>query len=81
MFPLPVWCHRLMAHVFEYTMKVPLVSLAQVQILLEGVVEPASPVTALPYDLVPTRRFTPEQIRNGLPQAAPFCVGDLRLCS
>ena len=81
MFPLPVWCHRLMAHVFEYTMKVPLVSLAQVQILLEGVVEPASPVTALPYDLVPTRRFTPEQIRNGLPHAAPFCVGDLRLCS
>jgi len=81
MFPLPVWWHRLMAHVFECTMKVPLVSLAQVQILSEGIVEPASPVTALPYDLVPTRRFTPEQIRNGLPHPAPFCVGDLRLCS
>jgi NADH dehydrogenase len=81
MFPLPVWCHRLLAHVFELTMKVPLVSLAQVRILAEGVVEPASPVTAVPYDLVPTRRFTPEQIRNGLPHPAPFCVGDLRLCS
>src|SRR5690349_20879898 len=26
LFPLPLWCHRLMAHVFELTMKVPLVS-------------------------------------------------------
>lgn len=81
MFPLPVWCHRLLARVFEATMKVPLVSLAQVRILAEGVSEPASPVTAVPYDLVPTRRFSPEQIRNGLPHPAPFCVGNLRLCS
>lgn len=81
MLPLPVWCHRVMARVFECTMKVPLVSLAQIKILSEGITEPASPVTSLPYDLVPTRRFTPEQIRNGLPQPAPFCVGDLRLCS
>ena len=81
MFPLPLWCHRLMARVFELTMKVPLVSLAQVQILAEGVAEPATPVTPVPYDLIPTRRFTPEQIRNGLPHAAAFCVGDLRLCS
>jgi hypothetical protein len=35
----------------------------------------------MPYDLVPTRRFTDEQIRNGLPQARTFCVGDLRWCS
>lgn len=81
MFPLPLWCHRLLAHMFELTMKVPLVSLAQVQILAEGVAEPATPVTPVPYDLIPTRRFTAEQIRNGLPHAAPFCVGDLRLCS
>lgn len=81
MFPLPVWCHQLMARVFELTMKVPLVSLAQVRILSEGVSEAASPVTAVPYDLVPTRRFSPEQIRNGLPHPAPFCVGNLRLCS
>jgi len=81
MFPLPVFCHRLMAHVFELTMKIPLTSLAQVRILSEGVVEAGSPVTPVPYDLVPTRRFTAEQIRNGLPQPKPFCVGDLRLCS
>lgn len=80
-FPLPVWCHRLLARVFELTMKVPLISVAQVQILAEGVVEPSSPVSPLPYDLMPTRRFTPEQIRNGLPHPAPFSAGDLRLCS
>lgn len=81
MFALPVWCHQLMARLFELTMKVPLVSAAQVRILAEGLSEPATPVTAVPYDLIPTRRFTPEQIRNGLPHPAPFCVGDLRLCS
>jgi uncharacterized protein YbjT (DUF2867 family) len=81
MFPMPVVCHQLMAHVFERFMKVPLTSLAQIRILSEGVVEPGSPVVPVPYDLVPTRRFTTEQIRNGLPHAGPFCVGDLRWCS
>lgn len=79
--PLPVVCHQLMARVFEQFMKVPLTSLAQIRILSEGVVEPGSPVVPVPYDLVPTRRFTTEQIRNGLPQPGPFCVGDLRWCS
>jgi NADH dehydrogenase len=81
LFPLPVPCHELMARVFERFMKVPLTSVAQVRILSEGVVEPGSPVVPVPYDLVPTRRFTVEQIRNGLPQARTFCVGDLRWCS
>jgi len=79
-FPLPVVFHQLMASVFEWTMRVPLTSLAQVRILAEGVVEPGSPVVPLPYDLVPTRRFTIEQIRNGLPQPGSFCVSDLRWC-
>lgn len=81
MFPLPVVCHELLARVFERFMKVPLTSVAQIRILSEGLVEPGSPVVPVPYDLVPTRRFTAEQIRNGLPQAGPFCVGDLRWCS
>jgi len=81
MFPLPVVCHELMARVFERTMTIPLASLAQVRILSEGVAEPGSPVVPLPYDLVPTRRFTTEQIRSGLPHRGPFCVGDLRWCS
>jgi uncharacterized protein YbjT (DUF2867 family) len=81
MLPLPVVCHELLAHVFEGFMRVPLTSVAQIRILSEGVVEPATPVVPVPYDLVPTRRFTAEQIRNGLPQPGPFCVGDLRWCS
>jgi uncharacterized protein YbjT (DUF2867 family) len=68
MFPLPIFFHKLLAHVFELTMKVPLTSLAQVRILSEGVVEAGSPVAPVPYDLAPTRRFTAEHIRNGLPQ-------------
>jgi uncharacterized protein YbjT (DUF2867 family) len=81
MFPLPVVCHLSMASFFEWTMKVPLTSLAQVRILSEGVVKPGSPVVPLPYDLAPTRRFTTDQIRNSLPKPGSFCVGDLRLCS
>ena len=81
MFPLPVVCHLSMASFFEWTMKIPLTSLAQVRILSEGVAEPGSPVVPLPYDLVPTRRFTTDQIRSGLPAAGPFCAGDFRLCS
>jgi NADH dehydrogenase len=81
MFPLPIWLHQMMAQVFEATMKVPLASVAQIKILSEGVVEPGSPVTPVPYDLVPTRRLTVEQIRNGLPEAKSFCLGDLRFCS
>jgi hypothetical protein len=80
MFPMPVWFHRLLAQFFELTMTVPLTSVAQVRILAEGIVEPAMPVTKLPYDLVPTRRFTVEQIRSGLPQPRPFCVDHLRFC-
>jgi len=81
MFPLPVVCHQLMARLWELTMTIPLASVAQVRILSEGVVEPGSPVVPLPYDLVPTRRFTTDQIRSGLPTPRPFCAGDLRLCS
>ena len=81
MIRLPVVCHQLLARLFEATMKIPLTSVAQVRILSEGIVEPASPVVPVPYDLVPTRRFTAEQIRNGLPHAGPFCAGDLRWCS
>ena len=81
MIRMPICFHKLLASFCEWTMKVPLVSLAQVRILSEGIVQPSSPVVPLPYDLVPTRRFTTEQIRSGLPQAGPFCVGDLRWCS
>lgn len=80
-FPAPIRFHRVLAQVCECTMKVPLVAKAQVQILAEGVVEAATPCDPLPADLVPTRRFTPEQIRIGLPEPGPFGFRDLRCCA
>ena len=80
-FPAPIWFHRILAQICELTMKVPLVARAQVQILAEGVVEPATPCDPLPADLVPVRRFTPDQIRSGLPDPGPFGLHDLRCCA
>jgi NADH dehydrogenase len=79
-FPAPVLFHRGLALVCEWTMKIPLVAKAQVQILVEGVVEPATPCDPLPADLVAVRRFTPDQIRSGLPEPGAFGIRDLRCC-
>src|SRR5207253_2061635 len=46
--PAPLFVHYALAHVFELLMKVPLVALAQVRILSEGVVEAAPPADELP---------------------------------
>jgi uncharacterized protein YbjT (DUF2867 family) len=81
MFPAPLWFHYALALVCEATMKVPLVARAQVRILAEGVVQPATVCDPLPTDLLPVRRFTPEQIREGLPEPGPFGVHDLRCCA
>lgn len=77
----PIWFHYLLARVWELTMKVPLVAWAQVRILSEGVVEPAHPCDPLPDDLLPMRRFTGEQIRQGLPKPGRFGLRDLRCCA
>src|SRR5947209_62715 len=53
----------------ERIMKIPLLSLAQLRILSEGVVEPLPACESLPDDLQPQRFFTDEQIRKGLPAA------------
>jgi nucleoside-diphosphate-sugar epimerase len=76
--PAPVWLHALLAHVWEWTMNVPLAATAQVRILSEGVVEPAPFADELPVDLAPRRRFTEEQIRAGLPAPGRFGLADLR---
>jgi uncharacterized protein YbjT (DUF2867 family) len=78
MLPAPVWLHALLAHVWEWTMKVPLAAIAQVRILSEGVVEAAPFADVLPEDLLPRRRFTDEQIRAGLPAPGRFGLADLR---
>lgn len=80
-FPAPLWFHCALALVCECTMKIPLVATAQVRILAEGVVEPATKCDPLPADLMPVRLFTPEQIRGGLPEAGPFGLHDLRCCA
>jgi NADH dehydrogenase len=79
-FPAPVVFHRVLAQVCEWTMKIPLVAKAQVQILSEGVVDAATPCDPLPDDLLPVRRFTPVQIRSGLPEPGAFGIRDLRCC-
>lgn len=40
MFPMPLWLHCLFARFCELTMRVPLISIAQVRVLSESVVEP-----------------------------------------
>lgn len=80
-FPAPIVFHRVLAQVCEWTMKIPLVAKAQVKILVEGVVEAATPCDRLPDDLLPVRRFTFEQIRAGLPAPGPFGLHDLRCCA
>ena len=77
----PVWAHYLLALLWELTMKVPLAARAQVRILSEGVITPALPCDSLPADLLPTRRFTDDQIRKGLPRPGPFTLRDLRCCN
>jgi uncharacterized protein YbjT (DUF2867 family) len=72
----PMAFHELLAAVAERTMKVPMVSHAQVQILREGVVEPVLAPDALPHDLVPTTPFDETSIRAGLPEPGRFTRAD-----
>ena len=76
-FRTPVW-FRLLAEMFEVTMKVALIAKAQVQILSEGVVERVTECDPLPADLLPVLRFTEAQIHGGLPESDAVGVHDLR---
>jgi uncharacterized protein YbjT (DUF2867 family) len=81
MFPMPVWFHRVLGWCLERMMKVPMVSSAQVRMLHEGLAEPALACDPMPAELAPRIRFTPEQIRKGLPKPGPFSWRDLRCCA
>jgi NADH dehydrogenase len=72
----PMAFHEVLAAVAERTMRVPMVSHAQVQILREGVVEPVLAPDDLPADLVPTTPFDERSIRAGLPEPGPFTGED-----
>jgi uncharacterized protein YbjT (DUF2867 family) len=75
---LPIWVHLAIARLAEWTMRVPLVSRAQVHILAEGIVEPLPFADAPPADLTPTTPFSEDAVRAGLPQAGGFGCADLR---
>lgn len=77
---VPLAIQRVIAWAAERTMKIPLLSLAQLRILSEGIVEALPPCDALPANLLPATRFTAEQIRKGLPEPGAFGLRDLRCC-
>ena len=75
---LPVAAHVAIARLCEATMRVPLIAVAQVHILAEGVVEPAPYAPPPPDDLVPATPFDDTTIGAGLPEPGPFRCRDLR---
>lgn len=76
--PTPLAIQKIIAYVAERTMKIPLLSLAQLRILSEGIVEALPPCESLPADLKPSTGFTADQIQKGLPEPGPFGLRDLR---
>jgi NADH dehydrogenase len=78
MFPMPVWFHYVLGWVVEKIMVSPLVSVAQVRMLAEGIAEASPPCDSLPPHLAPTITFGRAQIRKGLPVPGPFHLRDLR---
>jgi uncharacterized protein YbjT (DUF2867 family)/predicted DCC family thiol-disulfide oxidoreductase YuxK len=75
---VPLGFHHLVARAAEATMTVPLISLAQVRMLQEEVIEPTNAPDRLPDDLTPATPFSEPEIRAGLPQRGPFRIDDLR---
>lgn len=80
MFPMPLWFHYILGWFVERIMKTPLVSVAQVRMLSEGLAEPSPQCAALPPELAPKIAFSDDQIRKGLPAPGPFRLRDLRCC-
>jgi NADH dehydrogenase len=66
--------------VCELAMTVPLIAVAQVHILAEGVVEASPAAEPPPADLAPATPFSADSIRAGLPDAEGFGCRDLRWC-
>jgi len=77
--PAPPAINYAVAHVAEWSMKVPLASVAQVRMLNEGLTEPWGTVDSLPEDLIPRTPLSDEVLRAGLPPAGPFTRADLRI--
>jgi uncharacterized protein YbjT (DUF2867 family) len=78
MFPMPVWFHYILGWIVEKIMVSPLVSVAQVRMLSEGIAEACPPCDSLPTNLAPTLALDRAQIEKGLPIPGPFHLRDLR---
>jgi uncharacterized protein YbjT (DUF2867 family) len=76
---LPVAVHYALGHLLECVMRVPMISLAQVRILSESLVEPWGEVDELPTDLRPSTGFDADSIAEQLPEPARFGAADLQL--
>jgi len=77
--PAPAVANYAVAHVAEWFMKIPLVSVAQVRMLAEGLIQPWGKVDSLPEDLLPRTPLSDDVLRAGLPPAGPFSRADLRI--
>lgn len=75
--PFPIWFHKGLAQVTEWTMTVPLIAKSQVRMLSEGVSQPTPTLDQLPDELKPKLMFDREQIRKGLPSKGGFGLHDL----
>ena len=75
---LPIAAHLVIGRVAELAMRVPLIAMAQVHILAEGVVEALPFADAPPADLAPATPFSPQSIQRGLPTPGGFGLTDLR---
>jgi NADH dehydrogenase len=75
---LPIAAHLFIGRLAELIMRIPLISVAQVHILAEGVVDVAPFGEPPPDDLCPTTPFSIDSIRPGLPPAGGFGLHDLR---
>ena len=64
--PMPALAHYAVACSMENSMKDPLVSIAQIRMLAEGMSQPLPNTDLLPSDLVPQTKFTEEEIRAAL---------------
>jgi nucleoside-diphosphate-sugar epimerase len=79
--PLPLGPHyTAAAWVLERLMTVPMLSMAQVRILREEVVEPVLAPDPLPADLIPATPYELATVRAGLPEPGRFGRQDLRWC-
>ena len=75
---MPLFFDRLLAWCAEAVMAIPMVSLAQLRILSDGIVTPWPARSEVPQDLRRQKFFTEEQIRKGLPPTGAFGLRDLR---